>query len=85
VQEIVVDAHTLFFAFKYALGRKSAAPSIVMTAIIKNMEKLSDVELRRYIKEIEECKDYGLDTDKENWLSLKKDLEAELEFRNRKY
>lgn len=85
MQEIVVDTHTLFFAFKYALGRKSAAPSIVMTAIIKNMEKLNDVELRRYIKEIEECKDYGLDTDKENWLNLKKDLEDELEFRNRKY
>lgn len=85
MQEIVVDTHTLFFAFKYALGRKSAAPSIVMTAIIKNMEKLNDVELKRYIKEIEECKDYGLDTDKENWLNLKKDLEAELEFRNRKY
>lgn len=85
MQEIVVDTHTLFFAFKYALGRKSAAPSIVMTAIIKNMEKLNDVELKRYIKEIEECKDYGLDTDKENWLNLKKDLETELEFRNRKY
>lgn len=85
MQEIVVDAHTLFFAFKYALGRKSAAPSIVMTAIINNIKNLDDNEIKRYIKEIENCKDFGLDTDKENWLNLKKDLEDELEFRNRKY
>lgn len=85
MQEIVVDAHTLFFAFKYALGRKSAAPSIVMTAIINNIENLDDNEIKRYIKEIENCKDFGLDIDKENWLRLKKDLEDELEFRNRKY
>ena len=85
MDKIIVDTHTLFFAFRYALGRKSAAPSIVMTAIIRNIEKLDDIELKRYIKEIETCENYGMDSDKENWLNLKKDLEAELEFRHRKY
>ena len=80
MDKIIVDTHTLFFAFRYALGRKSAAPSIVMTSIINNVNKLEDAELERYIKEISECQDYGIY--EENWLKLKEDLEFELKLRN---
>lgn len=81
MDKIIVDNNTLFFAFKYALGRKSAAPNIVMTAIIKNIEKLDEVDIKRYINEIENCKDFGTEDNENNWLNLKKDLECELKFR----
>ena len=81
MDKIVVDTHTLFFAFKYALGRKSAAPFIVMTSIINNIDKLDVAELERYINEISKCKDYG--TYEDSWLKLKKDLEFELKLRNK--
>jgi hypothetical protein len=79
MKNINVCNNTLFLAFKYALGRKSSAPSIVMTDIIKNKEKIEDIYLKKYIEEIDNCTDFGLE--KDNWLRLRDDLQIELEYR----
>lgn len=79
---ITTNQHILFFAFKYSLNRKSSAPSMVMTSIMKNMNKLTENEIERYINEIEGCKSFGLDKDKENWLSLAANLKKEIELMN---
>ena len=42
IDTIIVDEHTLFFAFRYALGRMSTAPSIVVRNILSNWQKLSE-------------------------------------------
>lgn len=81
--KIKVDNDILFFAFRYALGRKSIAPTTVMTNIICNLKNISDNDLNRYILEIKECNDYGMDIDKKNWLNLKKEIENELNYREK--
>lgn len=81
MSEMIIDNNILFFAFRYALGRKSTAPSMVITAILRNLKNIEDIDIERYIKEISNCNDFGMEIDKKNWISLKKDLEMELELR----
>lgn len=82
MENLSVDSNSLFFAFRYSLGRKSYAPSIVMTDIIKNIKKISTADLKRYVFEINECNDLGMEIDKANWMNLKRDIEIELSCRN---
>lgn len=76
-----VNKDILFYAFRYSLGRMTFAPVEVMEAIIHNINKISDGDLRKYIEEIKECKDYGMESDRQDWLSFVKYLERELENR----
>lgn len=76
-----VERDILIFAFRYALGRMSCAPYTVVNAIKSNIKNISDNDIRLYIKEIQECENYGMDFDKEYWLNLKKYLEDELKNR----
>ena len=49
---MVVDEYTLFFAFRYALGRMSTAPSIVVMNILNNWHDLSKDTKQRIKQEI---------------------------------
>ena len=59
----LVDKTILIFALRYALGRRTSAPSIVIEAIQDNID-IFDWEIEMMIKEIDECRDYGMECDK---------------------
>ncbi len=80
-KNLSVDREVLFFAFRYALGRMSYAPSTVMDNIQTNIKKISDGDIKQYIKEINECEHYGMEMDERHWLEFKQFLEKELENR----
>lgn len=67
---IITDRRILFYAFKYSLGRMSFAPVTTVNCIKHNISKFSKEDLDLFIKEIEECKNYGMDFDKAHWLNF---------------
>lgn len=73
-----VDRETLFFAFRYALGRMSYAPITVIDNIKANIDNISTGDIKAYIKEINECQNFGMEMDKIEWLKFKDYLEEEL-------
>lgn len=75
------DENILFFAFKYALGRISTAPSIVASNILKNLSTLSVEILERMITEIQECSNLGMDIDKKTWNHICLKIKEEIELR----
>lgn len=78
-----VERAILLFAFRYSLGRMSYAPYSVTEAIKGNIEKISDSDIKQYIKEIYEQEVYGMDFDKEHWLKFAQYLEEELSNRTK--
>lgn len=80
-RNLQVDREVLFFAFRYALGRMSYAPNVVMDNMRANLSKLSIGDLKAYIREISECESYGMSMDEREWLSFKKELETEVKRR----
>lgn len=66
------------FAFRYALGRISMAPSIMCDVISKNKKEISNNIIKNIIYEIDTAdrnKCIGDDVDRRDWLNLKKELE----------
>lgn len=55
-------------ALRYALGRMTYITSTVSDYIQK--QDLSDRCKAVMIQDIEECKDYGMECDKESWIKL---------------
>ena len=72
----------LIYAFRYALGRMSAAPSTMIFIIGANLKSISNEDLKLFIREINEADDNNMlgmeDIDKPMWLRLKDELENEL-------
>lgn len=68
---MVVDENTLFFAFRYALGRMSTAPSIVVRNILNNWQELSEDTKKRMKREILDCRKHdglcGMQCDDVEW------------------
>lgn len=79
-----VDREMIFFAFRYALGRMSYAPSTVTDNIKANIDEISTGDIEAYIKEIKETTNYGMEMDKKHWLGFVEYLEKELEKRKSK-
>lgn len=79
-----VDRNILFFSFRYALGRMSYAPSVVIDNIKCNLDKLPNNEIECYIKEIDEFENYGMDCDIKTWTNFSAFLKNELKDRNSK-
>lgn len=79
---LTVDEDILFYAFRYALGRKSHASSTVAHNIAQNLSKMKDADIKAYVREIEECQDYGMEIDKQQWLILRNKLVEELNMRD---
>lgn len=68
----------ILFAFRYALGRRSMAPSIVCDLIRKNLSRLTAMTRITIVSEIVygyENHLLGDNCDVAEWLSLKKELE----------
>jgi len=67
---IKVSDHTLFFAFRYALGRMSTAPSIVADDLKRNwylLNKNTKERIKEEINEAIEKKTIGMECDKDVW------------------
>ena len=75
----LVDKTILIFALRYALGRQTSAPSIVIEAIQDNIDIFVRWEIEMMIKEIDECRDYGMECDKIQWLGFMSWLAKRLE------
>ena len=63
----------LHYAFRYALGRMTLAPSEVSDAIKENIKLFTDYELNLIIKEIYDADDegrIGMNIDRETWYDL---------------
>lgn len=70
----------ILFAFRYALGRRSTAPSIVCDLIRKNLSRLTAMTRITIVSEIVygyENHLLGDNCDVAEWLSLKRELENE--------
>lgn len=81
---IEVEPNILTFAFRYALGRRSMAPSIVGDNIKANINIIPTLDLYGMVHEIQmeyEVDGLGEDCDVRTWMELQRDIEKELERR----
>ncbi len=82
-RNVEVTTTVLFYAFRYALGRKTGAPSTMAEAIEKNLDEFAEWELKQIIKEILEFEDFykelGDACDKEVWYNLIDTINKKLE------
>ena len=78
----LVDQTLLIFAFRYALGRTSTAPSIVVDTLLEHIEELSDTVLECLTYDADEGPILGMDCDKEQWSKLQDSAKAEIERRS---
>lgn len=78
-----VDRDTLFYAFRYALGRQTFAPSTVVENIKHNIDNITEQDIQAYIKEIkeQELSGYGMECDRSTWKGLSNYLKEELKKR----
>ena len=64
----------LFYALRYALGRQTFAPSIVIDNIKANIDLFNINDIDLIIKEIEVHEkygtSYGMDCDKKKWMGF---------------
>jgi len=58
-----VTEHTLVFAFRYALGRASTAPSIVVRDLINNWDELNESTKEQIKEDIKEA----IDNNRAGW------------------
>ena len=84
-KKCMVDREMMIFAFRYALGRMTYAPSTVVDNIKANIDKISTGDIQLYIKEIKEFKQYGMEMDKKHWLNFVDYLQKELFKREGKF
>lgn len=66
------------FAFRYALGRRTFASSIVSSFLSERLDSLSDFTISQMIKEIDACTDYGDECDKATWYDFRDTLMREI-------
>ena len=71
-----VREESLFYAFRYALGKGNFAPLIVMKDILDNLYAFDEKIIKLMIKEIEEAPCLGMDFQKVEWLRFKEKLES---------
>ena len=76
---MLVSQDTLFYAFRYALGRASFAPKIVIDDVLKNLDLMDEHSIKQIIREIETAPSLGHDMDKIGWLVFKEKLEQVVE------
>jgi hypothetical protein len=77
-REVKVNIAILMFAFRYALGRQTYAPSMVIETIKENIDAFDKWQLELMVKEINEYRDLGMVCDIDEWLGFKGWLETRL-------
>ena len=83
-QTISVTPDILFFAFRYALGRRTFAPSIVSMQIKQNIKILPTSDLNNMFIEIMDAwavGELGDECDVRTWVNLQDAIEVELQLR----
>ena len=80
-QKLAVTNDIMFFAFRYALGRSSDAPVLVIDTIKENISSIAEFDLREYIREIYESRNSGMITNEATWLDFVDYLQEELRSR----
>ena len=81
MSQIQVDTDVLYFALKYSLTRRSHAPSIVRTNILRNYKNMSNNDLVKILKEIESKEEFIYNEDRELWLNLVEYIKKEMKVR----
>lgn len=80
---IKIDSYSLqtlmHYAMRYCLGRTTYAPYEFRTIFLDYYQHLPKHALLNLLRDIENCKDYGMSFDKDMWMSLKKVIVQELE------
>lgn len=77
--KVPVSTVIILCAFRYALGRKTSAPSMVIETIKENIDAFDKWQLELMIKEVGECRDLGMACDVDEWLGFKGWLKNRLE------
>lgn len=79
-KQFQVERDMLFYATRYALGRRTFAPSTVVENIQHNIDLFSANDLQLLIRDIDEQKNYGygMECDEKLWLGLMSYLQNEL-------
>lgn len=69
--------HIVISAVRYALGRITYIVDLTIDYVLKDIDssKLSDKCLKVIAFDIKDCKDYGLERDKQQWLKLLNKIE----------
>lgn len=64
--------HIVISATRYALGRMTYIVSITIDYVLRDIDnnRLSEKCLKVIANDIKECKDYGLECDRKQWLKL---------------
>lgn len=75
-----VEREILIFAMRYALGRMTFAPSIVIKNIKNNIDKFTEKDIKILIKDIENVSyfELGMDHDIKAWVDFKRYLVEKL-------
>ena len=80
-QKLTVTNDILFFAFRYAVSSPSDAAALVIDTLKENIKRVTDFDLRTYIREIYECRNSGRIADEATWLDFADYLQDELRSR----
>lgn len=80
-------ASVCIFAMRYAMGRKTYAPSTVIRFIIRNFDNVELLDLKVMLKDIEEYElsygSFGDECDNRDWQAFKKKLSEEISKREK--
>lgn len=77
--EVTVDVTLLLYAFRYALGRRTGAPSDVAATIRAHLDVLPDWMLAQIVRDIGRAIDAeqaGAPCDVDEWTRLARDITA---------
>lgn len=71
---------TILGCFRYSLGRMTYMPSHTVYMIKQHPEIFTKQDWQRFIDEIDDCSNLGMDCDKETWNELKKFAKHQLHY-----
>jgi hypothetical protein len=77
-KKFLVERDILLYSLRYALGRKTVAPTTVIENFKENITKFNNDDIELIIKEIKEQENYGSDLDAKDWKDFLKFLENNL-------
>lgn len=77
-----VDRDMLIFAVRYAIGRQTFAPIVVVENVMSNIERLEINDIDIIINDIEShIGSYGAQCDEDTWMNFRTVLKHELDKR----
>lgn len=78
-----VERDILLYALRYAIGRQTFAPTVVMDNIKANIDLFTENDVELIIRDIKdkEIYGYGVECDKQNWLRFKEYLDNVIKMR----